>query len=321
MNDLDLINTPSMRAPAGAPWAIVLAGGDGTRLQGMTVDDEGRPAPKQYCRIAGARSMLQWTLERAESVTSRGRIIPVVSGGHARWWTPALQDYPAENCVVQPQNRGTAAAILAALLHIMELDPDPRIVILPADHAVEDEAGLLTALASALDHVRSRPELAVLLGMVPDSPEEGYGWIEPLPCATAEPRPVAAFVEKPLTATAAELMRRGALWNTFLMAASGRCLFDLFRIAQPDFLRAFRILGTSPSNMARLYAGLPVRDFCRHVLELVPAYLRVLRVPPCGWTDLGSPDRLRRFLATRGATVGGVARGGPIDAGLAAVAG
>jgi mannose-1-phosphate guanylyltransferase len=297
------------RPPAGTPWAIVLAGGDGIRLQGMTVDDEGQPAPKQYCRITGDCSMLERALARAERLTSRGRIVPVVAGAHARWWLRALQDYPAKNCVVQPQNRGTAAAILGALLHIVRLDRDPEVVILPTDHAVEDEHVLGTAFASALENVRRHPEHAVLLGMPPDRPEEGYGWIEPLPGSTSgpttEPRPVAAFVEKPLPAIAEGLMRRGALWNSFLVAASGRCLLDLFRIAEPDLLRAFRQAGAAASDRARLYAGLPVRDFCHHVLEQVPAYLRVLRVPPCGWTDLGSPDRVRRFLAAHGATAGG----------------
>jgi mannose-1-phosphate guanylyltransferase len=298
-----------MRRPAGAPWAIVLAGGDGTRLQGMTVDDEGQPAPKQYCRITGDRSMLERALARAERLTSRGRIVPVVAGGHARWWLRALADYPAENCVVQPQNRGTAAAILGALLHIVRLDREPEVVILPADHAVEDEHVLGTALAFALDNVRRHPELAVLLGMPPDGPEEGYGWIEPLPGSSTrpatEPQPVAAFIEKPLPAIAAGLMQQGALWNSFLVAASGRCLLDLFRIAEPNLLRAFHLAGRSANDVARLYARLPMRDFCRHVLEQVPAYLRVLRVPACGWTDLGSPDRVRRFLAAHSQTAGG----------------
>src|SRR5688572_13922429 len=244
MNHVERKTERTTQPPAGAPWAIILAGGDGTRLQGMTVDDEGQFAPKQYCRVTDERSLLERALARAERLTSRGRIVPVVAGAHTRWWLRALQDYPAENCVVQPQNRGTAAAILGALLHIVHLDRDPEVVILPSDHAVEDEHVLGTAFASALENVRRHPELAVLLGMPPDRPEEGYGWIEPFPAwrtgPTTEPRPVAAFVEKPLSAIAAELMRRGALWNSFLVAASGRCLLDLFRIAEPDLLRAFR---------------------------------------------------------------------------------
>jgi mannose-1-phosphate guanylyltransferase len=283
-----------------APWAIVLAGGDGTRLEGITVDDQGRPAPKQYCRIGSDQSMIDKAFARAERVAPPERIIPVVAQAHEQWWSPALRKYPAENRLAQPLNRGTAVAILAALLHILRLEREPKIVILPSDHAVDDEGVLAKSFATALDNVARNPDLVVLLGMPPEGPEEGYGWIEPLAAPTGDPSPVATFVEKPLPGVATELMRRGALWNSFLVAAGGRCLFDLFRIAQPDLVRAFGSTVPEPADLFRIYARLPERDFCRHVLEQVPGRLRVIRVPPCGWIDLGSPTRVRRFLAARG---------------------
>jgi mannose-1-phosphate guanylyltransferase len=279
----------------------------------MTEDDEGRPAPKQFCRFGRDRSLLAQALDRAERLTTPDRIVPVVAREHVRWWLPALEKYPTEHCLAQPLNRGTAAAILAALCHIRRWEEESLIAILPSDHAVEDETVLAAAFRSALGSVARNPDLVVLLGMSPDGPEEEYGWIEPLPTPAIEPRPVAAFVEKPLPKVAAELMRRGALWNSFLIATTTHCLLDLFRITQPDLFRAFDRHPMEPGRLPGIYAALPALDFSRHVLQAVPGRLRVIRVPPCGWIDLGSPARVRRFQQPDSIVHRGASRGRRTD--------
>jgi len=283
--------------PIGSRWAIVLAGGEGTRVHGLTFDEQGRPAPKQYSRIAGQRSLLAAAIARAERLTPRHQIVVVVADGHERWWRSIKASHPEVHLVVQTLNRGTAPAILDAILHIHEHDPNPHVAVLPADHAVEDEAVLAATFRSAF-HVTARDRHSIMmLGIEPDRAEQGYGWVEPLFRANDGPSPVAYFVEKPPASLAGELMERGALWNTFLLVGAGRCFLDLYRIAQSDLLHAFMSARRDAAEILSLYRRLPVLDFSRDILARTPGRLRVMRVPPCGWTDLGTPERLARWSA------------------------
>jgi mannose-1-phosphate guanylyltransferase len=285
---------------AGNRWVVVLAGGEGTRLRGLTFDDSGVQAPKQFCCLGGDRSLLALALERAERLTGRNRILIVVANHHRQWWVPALRAYPRDNILVQSQSRGTAAGILLALLDLLRRDPDPTVAIMPSDHFVADEDVLEHAFSGAFDAVARHADSAVLLGIPPDHPDEGYGWIQSRSAQEEETNPVAFFVEKPSRQQATELMLRGALWNSFMVVGAGRCLLELFRLAQPDLLQAFLQAGDAfnSGDVDHLYEKVPQRDFSRDVLEQVPDRLRVLRVPSCGWTDLGTPARLAHWLSS-----------------------
>ena len=285
--------------PTGHRWAIVLAGGDGTRVHGLTFDESGQPAPKQYSRLAGEQTLLADALARAERLTARRRIVVVVASAHARWWRPLRDSHPEIHLVVQALNCGTAPAILDAILHIQALDPDPQVAILPSDHGVEREEVLTQALDSAFHLTAHDRHSILMLGVTPERAEEGYGWVEPLVPPIHDPSPVAYFVEKPLLPVAAQLMERGALWNTFLLVGAGQCFLDLYRIAQSELLQDFVSTRGEVTEFRRLYRRLPVRDFSRDVLARIPGRLKVLRVPPCGWIDLGTPERLLRWTQAR----------------------
>ena len=96
----------------GRLWSLVLAGGDGRRLQSLTTDRHGVSIPKQYCSLQGGASLLRLALARAARVAAWERIVTVVAEKHATWWKAELADLPATNIVEQPANRGTAPGIL-----------------------------------------------------------------------------------------------------------------------------------------------------------------------------------------------------------------
>ena len=98
---------------------IVLAAGDGTRLQELTTRN-GIATPKQYCSLRGGGSLLGDALARAARCVPRKRVLVVVAEEHRRFWERELVDFPAENVVVQPRNRGTAAGILLPLMRVLE---------------------------------------------------------------------------------------------------------------------------------------------------------------------------------------------------------
>src|SRR6202790_4239075 len=119
-------------------WAIVLAGGEGTRLQSLTTDDSGDPVPKQFCSLRGEQSLLAETLQRAAWIVEPNRICVIVAAQHRRWWEPMLSKMTRPNIIVQPSNRGTGNGVLLPLLHILARDPGAHIVLLPSDHYVRE---------------------------------------------------------------------------------------------------------------------------------------------------------------------------------------
>jgi len=280
-------------------WAIVLAAGEGSRLRLLTMDDRGVVTPKQFCSLRGGASLLERTLARAERLVPRERIVVVVAAEHRTFWRAQLSHLPAANVVVQPRNRGTALGVLLPLLAIASRDPDPDLVVLPSDHFVADEVALLAAVTRASDAAARGEAGIVLVGMTPDAATSDYGWIVSAPAAALAP--VRTFIEKPTPAIAAELLAQGALWNTFLFAARGRCLGSAIESAAPGVAGRMRdALRLGGDALERFYDVEPAVDLSRHVFERQPAALRVVRAGPCGWTDLGTPQRVRACLARRG---------------------
>jgi mannose-1-phosphate guanylyltransferase len=282
-------------------WAIVLAGGSGTRLAGVTVDGQGRPVPKQYCSLDGRRSLLGHALARARRVAPAGQVLVVVAAEHERFWRKELRRLPAWCVLAQPCNRGTAPGLLLPLLAILARDPEAVIAMFPSDHHVAVEQRLSAAVAAGLRDARSCGAGITLLGIEADGPETGYGWILPH-AGSGQSRGVAAFVEKPDAAMAQRLHAQGALWNSFVMAAQGSALRELYRVRQPALLAAFERAAPHGSAAAagELYDSLPLADFSRDVLQGAEQRLRVRAVPHCGWTDLGTPERLLRCLQQSG---------------------
>ena len=285
-------------------WVAVLAAGDGKRVRSFTLDHEGVSIPKQFWRFDGRRSLLRAALRRAQGLAPAARLVPVVAAQHRLWWERELRGVRRENVLVQPENRGTAAGILWPVLHIFRSDPEARILVLPTDHAVRDEKALAGALKLGVEALECEPQCLVLLGITPDSADPEYGWILPGRTETNRLEPVQAFVEKPSAAAARGLLEGGALWNSFMFAATARTLLEMFAACEPALLGAFLdVLADAPvvseDLMRGLYELVPVRDFSRDVLQRSTPRLRVLAVPACGWLDVGSPARLATWQRER----------------------
>jgi mannose-1-phosphate guanylyltransferase len=283
-------------------WAVVLAAGEGSRLRSLTTTATGEAVPKQFCSLRDGPSLLHEALLRAHAVAPARQVCAVVAEQHRNWWRAALQELEPENVIVQPANRGTAHGILLPLLHIVARDPEAVVVLLPADHHVLDENTLAQALRQAATMARKNDDAVLLLGAEPDHADPELGYILPVDGATSGLTHVRQFVEKPDPARARELLDQGALWNIFIVAATARALLELYRHEHSDTLERMRAI-VSADTAARhqraltaLYQNLPAVDFSRHVLESHAARLRVLPVPQCGWSDLGTPQRVAETL-------------------------
>ena len=284
-------------------WALVLAAGDGTRLRSLTTAASGLTVPKQFCSLYAGPSLLHEALRRAHAVTAEDRTCVIVAEQHRRWWQGALRRLPGENVIVQAHNRGTGLGILLPLMQILARDPQARLVLLPSDHHVRQEALLIRALEQALRQLEWRDHETLLLGVRPEELDPDLGYIVPGCDDDLGAFRVERFVEKPSAAVAGELIRAGGLWNTFIIAATGRALLELFRRRFPEIVSILsaaldqdRRTGSAGDAVAGLYERLPSVDFSEDILAEQVADLRVLPVPPCGWSDLGTPKRVSDAL-------------------------
>jgi mannose-1-phosphate guanylyltransferase len=288
----------------GDSWALVLAGGEGSRLQSLTTLASGLAVPKQFCSFGGGPSLFNDALRRASVIAPAERACAIVSEHHARWWQSLPMSVPKENLIVQPRNRGTAIGILLPLLRILHRDPNASLMVLPSDHFVRSEAVLANSLRTAMSEVARRSDRIVLLGLTPEDADPELGYIVPMGEGGPTAREVGQFIEKPTAASANALIERGGLWNSFIFAARGRTLLRAFEACCADVVADLWEIVTSRADeeskrrsLGAFYARVPCLDFSRDVLETSLRYLAVSTVPPCGWSDLGTPRRVAETFA------------------------
>lgn len=283
-------------------WAMVLAGGSGSRLASMTQDAQGRSVPKQFCSLAGGPSLLDEAIARALVVAPPTRTRVVVTQAHHRHWEPATRSLGADKIIAQSENRGTAIGILRGVLEILQRDPKAWIISLPADHHVRRESVLARTLRDLVRIGSADQSQLYLLGIKPDRVDPDLGYILPGEALGSRAREVGGFIEKPDLERARDLLTRGAVWNSFIFAARGTTILNLMppalRSIAGQMWRALRHRDQTGDKtmLDDLYRRLPTMDFSQSVLQGNERALRLLTAPECGWNDLGTPSRVWRAL-------------------------
>jgi mannose-1-phosphate guanylyltransferase len=283
-------------------WGVILAGGDGTRLQPLTRLACGDNRPKQFCPLLGGKTLLAHTRRRIATTIDPNRVLFVLTKKHEPFYKKELECIPRFQMIVQPHNQGTLPAILWSLLHLFRTDENALVAFFPSDHYFGNEAAFLSTIEHAFDYAEMRSDSVILLGAGAERPETEYGWIEPESVIgfDREFAPVRRFWEKPPLETAMELLKKRCLWNTFVMIGSATAFLEMIRLTAPVLFEAFEkalpIGGCDfeERKMNVLYDGLDPSDFSRGVLALSTERLFVASCGAVGWSDLGEP---RRFIA------------------------
>jgi mannose-1-phosphate guanylyltransferase len=283
------------KAPSNR-MALLLAGGDGTRLRDLTREIVGMPIPKQYCPLLQGSSLLEATLSRVQLFAPYGQINVIVNLDHMDFAMNQLVALPDENVLVQPLNRDTGPGMLFALLNLEKKDPDAIVAAFPTDHFIDNDHAFIAHVLRATNTISLMPDKIAILGIAPDRPETGYGYILPdRPLDTAHKAyHVQAFTEKPSISTAQNIISKGGLWNTFVMVFRISRMLELIRELMPQQYEKLLLLKEAPYKAADLYPTLDPWNLSTSVLSKVPEHLIMHEVADVHWSDWGTRESIER---------------------------
>lgn len=281
---------------------VVLSGGSGTRLWPVSTDEK----PKQFLNLLGGSSLLQQTIARVDDRRRFGPPLVVGAERHRTLIADQLSRAGVEDAltILEPVARNTAAAIgFAARLAPA---PDSLLLVMPSDHAIEDQGAFLRAIEAAVGPASEG--WLVTFGITPTGPETGYGYI----ALSAERvvgddvRRVERFVEKPDRARAEQLLTEGQhVWNAGIFLMRADVLLSALDRHAPDIARAVEgSLNGVPTDSGPVIPRRDVLDGCPAESIDVAVMERAEKVAclpvAMGWSDVGSWDALDEIRAGRG---------------------
>ena len=291
-------------------WGIILAGGEGKRLQEFIRKRYGAERPKQYSAIIGKRSMLRHTLDRVEKIIPPKQLQIVVDHKHSKYLPEVLKEREKKAVIFTPENRESAASIYLALSHIYVRDPEALVAIFPSDHFIGEEERFLQYVELAISFCNEHPDYLVLLGIKPTEANTDYGWIEPskkfLRHKGNRFHRVICFNEKPNLENAQKFFNKGWLWNSLVLAAKCDMLVKMYRQHLELIFDAFKNAKTNygtdteESFIAKIFTDIPSKSFSKSVLEEIPDSLFVLRVEGILWSDWGTKEQVLKDLDSLG---------------------
>lgn len=273
--------------------AVIMAGGTGTRFWPKSTEAK----PKQFLNIFGDRTMLQNTVDRISKLVSPENTWVITNDRYVDLVQEQLPDVPANNIVGEAVAKNTAPCVALAAALIKEQDPEGTMVVLPADHVISQTDKFLSILESAQAKAEDGKSL-VTIGIKPDHPETGYGYIEFNSESSEthkglEVKKVNQFREKPDIKTAREFLDSGNfLWNSGMFIWQASTILKQFEQHLPSVYSEVEKLapaiGSDDQKEAidTFYRGCPSISVDYGIMERAEA---VFVVPGSfGWNDVGS---------------------------------
>jgi mannose-1-phosphate guanylyltransferase/mannose-6-phosphate isomerase len=285
---------------------VVMAGGSGTRLWPLSRAGY----PKQFLVLAGNQSLFQQAARRLAALAGDGVAVaaPLVVGNeeHRFLVLDQLRECRLDPAAVllEPRGRNTAPALTLAALQALDAGADPVLVVTPADQTVADDAAFTRALRSAVRQAAAGD--IVILGVHPDRPETGYGYIRAGGALGEGVHEVAAFVEKPDAATARGYLDAGGYyWNAGMFVLRASVWLAALERLRPDIAAATRLAWDARRSDERFvrpgaaeFAAVPAESVDYAVIEHCPGSGQPIRMVAldAGWNDLGAWDAVWQAL-------------------------
>jgi mannose-1-phosphate guanylyltransferase / mannose-6-phosphate isomerase len=273
---------------------VILCGGSGTRLWPLSRAQ----FPKQFISVFGAESLFQQAIDRLQRITdSEFMLAPTMMVGNEEHRFLMLDQYQAISqkplsILLEPTGRNTAPALTLAAMAVLENGNDPVLIVSPADHLIMDMPAFTNTLKKAIRLAHTNT--IVTLGVKPDRPETGYGYIR------ASDSIVEKFVEKPDLATAERYIEEGCYyWNSGIFVLKASLWLAALETFRPDIFSAAKkawdgreqdAAFVRPSNIE--FTQVPSESIDYAVMEACPGSQFEIKMLPlaAGWSDLGSWD-------------------------------
>ena len=288
---------------------VILCGGSGTRLWPLSRTG----FPKQFLCLTGKESLFQQAALRLSNLGNAEIQVaaPVIVTGedHRFLASEQLREIGFElGCaLLEPVGRNTAPALTLAALAAMKGDSDPVLVVTPADQTVVNTAAFNAAMQQAMAEAANGT--IVILGVTPDKPETGYGYIQTAKSSRGEAEViqlVQRFVEKPDAATAQTYLNEGGYyWNAGMFVLKASVWLKALEQFRPDILHATQAAWdkrSADNTFVRPgkaeFAAIPSESVDYAAMEHCPGSNFPIRMVPldAGWNDLGSWDAVWNVL-------------------------
>ena len=272
-------------------WAVILAGGSGTRLWPMSREE----MPKQALTLVGERSMFQHSVDRLLPIFPIERILVVTRVEYKQLLLEQMPGLPEQNFILEPVGRGTAPAIGLAAIHLKKRDPNAVMAILTADHFIKDTDGFRRILCAA--EIASNNGYLVTLGIQPTFPSTGFGYIEqeaPINLVEIEGiYHVSRFIEKPDQNTALQLVANGRYtWNSGMFVWRVDRIMEEFKLHMPDLFGSLSLVNAHIAQadyediVSSVWEQVQKQTIDYGVMEKAD---RIAVLPASiGWVDVGS---------------------------------
>lgn len=190
--------------------ALIMAGGKGTRFWPLSTEEK----PKQFLNLVGSKTMIQMTIDRILPIIPIERIFVCTGEKYISLLKEQIPNLPDRNIIVEPEGRNTAPCIALSALIIKRYYKDSTMVVLPSDHLINDEKRFRELLLLGGRFLENNSDGILTLGMKPDRPETGYGYIQFGEEVELGIKKVNRFVEKPNLQLAKQYLDKGSyLWN------------------------------------------------------------------------------------------------------------
>lgn len=269
--------------PLENTYTVIMAGGRGTRFWPQSRSKH----PKQFLSLINQETLLQSTFSRLQGLVPIENIFVVTTEDLVALTQQDLPQLLSKNIIVEPEGRNTAPCVALTLVELEHRGLKGTMIVLSADHWVEDPILFQSNLREAVRYAEKNPTL-VVCGIKPTHPETGYGYIETE--STEVISKVTRFIEKPPLSKAIELIKDPhQFWNAGIFIWDMRVLRDEFEKHSPTMIQAltdWRKLKESPQTLKGVYAQLTASPIDIEILErssnvaMIAASFR--------WSDVGS---------------------------------